>query len=93
MTTLFFFICAISVVFFAVFLIGCSQPRRKSRRAPVVRKAPETQAVDAATGRRFLVHLEKEMVEFIAVHGRTAAMLLIVTASLSLMARPQGPMA
>ena len=89
MTTLFILICAVSVVFFGVFLVGCSAPRRKSKTAPVVRRAPESQAVDAATGRRFLVQLEKEMAEFIAVHGRAAAILLIAIAILPLMARAQ----
>jgi hypothetical protein len=90
MTTLFFFICAVSVVFFGIFLVGCSAPKRKSKSAPIVRKAPpESQAVDAAAGRRFFVHLEEQMAEFISVHGRTAAILLITIAILQLMARGQ----
>jgi hypothetical protein len=90
MTTLFFFICAVSVVFFGVFLVGCLMPTPKSKQVPVVRKAPpESQAVDAAAGRRFFVHLEEQMAQFISIHGRTAAVLLIATAMLPVMARSQ----
>jgi hypothetical protein len=89
MTTLFLLICAISVVFFAVFLLGCSWPQRESRKYPVVRKTAESQAVDAATGRRFFVHLEEQMAEFIALHGRTAAGVLVLVAIFPLMARAQ----
>ncbi len=90
MTTLFFFICAVSVVFFGIFLVACWTPRLKSKHVPVVRKAPpESQAVDAAAGRRFFVHLEEQMAHFISVHGRTAAVLLIATAMLPLMAQGQ----
>ena len=90
MTTLFFFICAVSVVFFGIFLVACLRPERKSEATPVVRKAlPESQAIDAAAGRRFFVHLEEQMAHFISVHGRTAAILLIASAMLPLMARAQ----
>jgi Putative beta-barrel porin-2, OmpL-like. bbp2 len=90
MTTLFFFICAVSVVFFGIFLVACLRPERKSEATPVVRKAlPESQAIDAAAGRRFFVHLEEQMARFISVHGRTAAILLIASAMLPLMARAQ----
>jgi hypothetical protein len=89
MTTLFFFICAISVVFFGIFLLGCSRPRVRSRRAPVVHKLPESAAVDSATGRRFFVHLEEQMAHFVAVHGRTAVIALIAIALLPLVARAQ----
>ncbi len=88
MTTLFFFICAVSVVFFGVFLVGCSRPR-KSRRDPVIRKLPESAAVDSAAGRRFFVYLEEQMAHFISVRGRTAAILVIAISSVSLMARAQ----
>jgi Putative beta-barrel porin-2, OmpL-like. bbp2 len=32
--------------------------------------------VESLAGRRFLIHLEHQMAEFLAIHGRTAAMLL-----------------
>lgn len=89
MTTLFFFICEVSVVFFGVFLVECSRPRDKSRKEPVIRKVPELAAVDSAAGRRFFVHLEEQMAHFIAVHRRTAAILLIATAMMPLIARAQ----
>jgi Putative beta-barrel porin-2, OmpL-like. bbp2 len=95
MTTLFFFICAVSVVFFGIFLVGCLRPTRKSKQVPIVRKAPpESQAVDAAAGRRFFVHLEEQMAHFISVHGRTTAVLLIATVIVPLVAwgqEPSGP--
>jgi hypothetical protein len=89
MTTLFILICAVSVVFFVVFLVGCSRPPRKTKPVRVHRQAPESQAVDSPVGRRFFVHLEKQMAQFISVHGRTAAVLLIAIAVLPLMARGQ----
>jgi len=95
MTTLFFFICAVSVVFFGIFLVGCLRAARKSKQVPIVRKAPpESQAVDAAAGRRFFVHLEEQMAHFISVHGRTTAVLLIATVIVPLVAwgqEPSGP--
>jgi hypothetical protein len=91
MTTFFLITCAVSVIFFAVFFYECSFPRKKSTNVPVVRRAPESQAVDCAVGRRFFVHLEKEMAEFVAVHGRTAAVLVLALALLPLTARAQGP--
>jgi hypothetical protein len=69
-----------SVVFFIVFLFECSRPLRKSKKAPVVRKSPAGAVIDAATGRRFLVHLEQQMAEFLSHHGRTTAVLLIALA-------------
>jgi hypothetical protein len=91
MTTLFILICAVSVVFFGVFLVGCSRPRQKSKTGSVVHPAPEAQAVDSVAGRRFFVHLEEQMAHFVSAHGRTAAILLIVTAILPPLARAQGP--
>ncbi len=90
MTTLFFFICAVSVVFFGIFLVGCSALPHKAKPAPIVRQAlPESQAVDTAAGRRFFVHLEEQMAHFMSVHGRRAAILLIATAILPLRAQAQ----
>jgi hypothetical protein len=50
----------------------------------------EPQSIYAVGGRRFFVHLEEQMSEFLAAHGRTAAMLLLVIA-LPLMLRAQSP--
>jgi hypothetical protein len=91
MTTFFLITCAVSVIFFVIFLYECSHPRKKSTRVPVVRRAPQSQAVDCPVGRRFFVHLEKEMAEFIGLHGRTAAVLLMALVLVPLMARAQGP--
>src|SRR5271167_2290337 len=77
MNIVFFLICSLSIVFFGVFLVECSHPVRKSRTAPGVRKSTEAAVVDSATGRRFLVHLEQQMAEFLSHHGRTTTVLLI----------------
>jgi len=84
MSTLFLIICGAAVVFYAVFLFECSRPVQKSRKAPVVRKSTEAAVIDSATGRRFLVHLEKEMAEFLSAHHRSATLLLIAMALLSI---------
>jgi hypothetical protein len=96
MTYLFLIICAASVVFFLIFLLQCSISTRKSTRFQqpnpnfALRRVAESQAIDAACGRRFFVHLEEQMAEFLAAHGRTAAMLLLVI-SLPLAMRAQAP--
>ena len=90
MTTFFLITCAVSVIFFAIFLYECSLPRKKSTRVPVVRRAPESQAVDCPVGRRFFVHLEKQMADFVALHGRTAAVLVLACVLVPLTARRKG---
>ncbi len=42
MNIAFLLICTLSVLFFAVFLLECSRPLRKSRGTPVVRKSSGT---------------------------------------------------
>ena len=91
MSTLFLIICGVAVVFYAVFLFECSRPVRKSRKAPVVRKSTEAAVIDSATGRRFLVHLEQQMAEFLSAHRRAAAMLLIGMVLISIPIAAQGP--
>ena len=93
MSTLFLIICGVAVVFYAVFLFECSRPVRKSWKGPVVRKSTETAVVDSATGRRFLVHLEQQMAEFLSAHRRAAAMLLIGMLLISIPIAAQGPRA
>jgi hypothetical protein len=62
-------ICATSILFFTVFLIACmTDSRRRLSKHPVVHKLSTTQAVDSVAGRRFLIHLEKEMAEFASQH-------------------------
>jgi hypothetical protein len=84
MSTLFLVICGLAVVFYAVFLFECSRPVRKSRKAPVVRKSTEAAVIDWATGRRFLVHLEQQMAEFLSAEHRAAMLLLMAMALLSI---------
>ncbi len=79
MNTLFFGVCTLSTVFFAIFLIKCHQDSRRSRATGyfVTKLSPELEAVDSAAGRRFLIHLEKQMAEFITRHRQTAALVLV----------------
>jgi len=90
MNVFFLVICTSSVLFFAVFLFQCSRPLRKSKRAPVFRKSKEAAVVDSVMGRRFFVHLEQQMAEFLTHHGRTAAVLLITLALTPVALRAQG---
>ena len=90
MSTLFLIVGAVSVLFFAVFLFEClTQSRRRSSTQPVVRKVAQSEAVDSAAGRRFFVHMEKEMAEFLLHHARTTAVLLMGVALLPLALRAQ----
>src|ERR1039458_3640884 len=75
--SVFLLICIVSLLFFVVFLVQCSRPRRASRKAPVVRKVAIANAVDSAAGRRTLIHLEQQMAEFLSSHGRSVAALLL----------------
>ena len=83
MSSLFFIICSASLVFFTVFLLNCWKGHKASKQPTVHRIAP-AEVVDSAAGRRFLVHLEEEMAEFVASHSRISAMLLVATVLLAL---------
>ena len=72
MSTLFLVSGGVAVVFYVVFLIECSRPRRTARKVSVRKSAPNS-AVDSAYGPRFLVHLEREMAEFVTPHGLSAS--------------------
>jgi hypothetical protein len=82
MNTLFFGICGLSVIFFAVFLFECSRPLRRVRKMPLVRRANGTDIIDLTTGRGFFAQLEQQMVEFLAEHRRTVAPLIVAAALL-----------
>ena len=78
MSVLFMFICAISLLFFTVFLLQCSRAQRRPRRAsPTVVKLGTTEAVDSVAGRRTLIYLEQQMAEFLSSHSRGIAALLL----------------
>ena len=83
MSILFALICIASLLFFAVFLVQCSRPRRAFRRSPVARKVGTTAPVDSAAGRRALIHLEQQMAEFLSTHGRSVAVLLLALSLVS----------
>jgi putative OmpL-like beta-barrel porin-2 len=84
MSSVFYILCGLSVIFFAVFLFECSRQPRRSRKPPVVRKSNAAEVIDSAMGRRFLVHLEKQMAEFLSAHHRSATLVLIAMVSLSI---------
>jgi hypothetical protein len=102
MTTLFLIVSGLSLAFFLVFLVGCSRPRRavnrhRNVRPTVIRKVEpqplirrvESRPVDSLAGRRFLIHLEHQMAEFLAMHGRSAAILLVAVLVIPGMLRAQ----
>ena len=96
MTNLFLIICALSVVFFVVFLVQCSVPTRKagrlqrrSRADHMVRRVARSEMLQVASGQGLFLRLEKEMAEFLAAHGRTAAALLVAMALVPFVALAQ----
>ena len=72
MNVVFLVVCALSLAFFAIFLVECSRSLRKSKKAPIVRKSREATVVDSAIARRFFVHLEQQMAEFLSHYGQTS---------------------
>jgi len=80
MTTLFLVIAAFSLVFFVVFLIECSTPVRRSKRAPAIGASTEAAVGDAAADRRFLGHVEEQMADFLSRLGQTIVVLAIALA-------------
>ena len=97
MTDLFLIICVVSAVFFLVFFLQSLAPHptkssRKARLHPAVRNLGRlhSSTEDAACGRRFFVYLEEQMADFLAAHGRTATLLLVVFC-LPLVMRAQSP--
>ena len=91
MIVLLFVVCVASLLFFAVFLFQISRPRRTPRKEPAVRKVSTSEAVEPAAGRKWLIHLEQQMAEFL-LQNKTTAILLVVLAisSASLVAQEQG---
>jgi len=94
-TTLFLLVCAISVVFFLIFLLNCPSSKRRFRRtdsrniSPAVRKISAAAVADSPCGRRVFVYLEEQMSEFLGAHGRTAAALLFGILLFGAMGRAQ----
>jgi hypothetical protein len=78
MNTFFLVICTASILFFTAFLVACmADSRRKLSKHPVVHKLSTTEAVDFATGRRWLIHLEQQMAEFLTTHAQKGTALLL----------------
>ncbi len=95
MTTLFLLTCGVSLIFFLVFLTQCSRPKRKSPgvirkiNQPADRGVAQSRAMESFAGRRFFVHMEEQMAEFISAHGRPIAVLLVLTVLAPLAMRAQ----
>ena len=94
MTTIFLLVCAVSLVFFLIFLLNDYFARKPVRRnhaaiSPAVHKVGESAVVDSACGRRFFVHLEEQMMEFLSGHHGKAALLLLAILLAGATARAQ----
>jgi hypothetical protein len=68
-------VCGMSLVFFGYFFLECHQDtsRRKRRRPSIMKISPESQAIGSLVGRHSLVHLERQMADFLAHHRSAGA--------------------
>ena len=77
---IFYAVCGLSLLFFAVFFFQCC--RLASRKTKfVVRKLPTEDVFNAAETTRVFAQWEKEMADFMARRWRSTALLLLLTAS------------
>ena len=91
MIVLFYVVCVASLLFFAAFLLQISSPGRTRRKEPVVRKASRSEAVEPAAGKKWLIHLERQMAEFLLQNKSTVILLVVLAiSSASLVAQDQG---
>jgi hypothetical protein len=84
MTDLFLMVCAVSVVFFCIFLVQCSRPqrnaeslRRKLGMRQAIRRMPESPFMDADACRHFFLPFEEQMAQFMSPRRRKATMVLL----------------
>ena len=70
MNILFLSICGMSVVFFGFFFVACHRDvsQRKPRGSSVFKISPEIRGLDPHPGRHHLIHLEKQMADFLTHH-------------------------
>ena len=74
MISVFYVVCGASLVFFVVFLVNCSTPRRARSTAPVGHKLPRADALGSPADCQFLVQLEEEITDFmVQQHPRSTA--------------------
>ena len=75
MNTLFLIVCGMSLVLFGFFFLACHRDasQKKPRRSSVVKISPENHAVVSNSGRHSLVHLEKQMADFLSSHQLAAS--------------------
>ena len=73
MNILFLAVCGISLVFFGFFFLACHKDmsRRKPHGSSVFKISSASPAMDSPAGRHYLVHLEKQMADFLT-HPRSA---------------------
>lgn len=91
MIVLFYVVCVASPLFFVVFLLQISSPWRTRRKEPVVSKASRSEAVEPAAGKKWLIHLERQMAEFLLQNKSTVILLVVLAiSSASLVAQDQG---
>lgn len=73
MSLLFFSVIGLGVAFFVTFFIGCHFDARKKAPGRFVTKlSPCDDTVDSPVGRRYFIHLETQMAEFVSTQGKTA---------------------
>jgi hypothetical protein len=70
MNIFFLVVCGMGMAFFGFFLQACHRDtlRSKSLRSPVVKVSPEIQVINSPAGRHYLIHLEKQMADFLFHH-------------------------
>jgi len=92
MSLLFLSVCALSVVFFLFFLVGCQRDTKKhrARGSFVTKLSPESEAMASSYGRRYLIHLEKQMAEFMS-HHRAAMSLILAFMLFPVLLKAQEP--
>jgi len=70
MNILFLSICGMSLVFFGFFFVACHRDvsQRKPRGSSVFKISTEIKSLDPHPGRHHLIHLEKQMADFLTHH-------------------------
>ena len=91
MSFLFLGVCALSVVFFFFFLVECQRDtkRHMARGSFVTKLSPESEAMASSYGRRYLIHLEKQMAEFMSHHRAAIGLILALLLSPALLKAQQ----
>jgi hypothetical protein len=80
----------ISASFFILFFVGCHRDakRRRPHRSWVTKISVHNEAVDSAQGRRYFIHLERQMADFLE-HHRHALVAIVFLSLLPAVLRAQ----